>query len=85
MLAPPLALCLTGCGKETVRVEYVPVPAKWLTCAAEPAPPAGNTDKEVASFLIDLIQAGQSCRNNVAAIRDWSSAQVKQGAAPSKR
>lgn len=78
MLALPCLGFLTGCGKETVRVEYVPVPAKWLTCAAEPAPPAGNTDKEVASFLIDLIQAGQSCRNTVAAIKDWNASQVKK-------
>lgn len=78
MLALPCLAFLNGCGKETVRVEYVPVPAKWLTCAAEPAPPVGNTDKEVAGFIIDLISAGQSCRNNVAAIRDFNADQVKK-------
>lgn len=78
MLAPPLALYLTGCGKETVRVEYVPVPSKWLTCAPEPAPPAGNSDKEVANFLIDVLSAGQSCRNAVSAIRDFNAGQVKK-------
>lgn len=78
MLAPPLALCLTGCGREAVRVEYVPVPAKWLTCAAEPAPPAGNTDKEVANFIVSLIASGADCRNAVARIKDWNASQVKK-------
>mgnify|MGYP006913695669 CR=1 FL=1 len=78
MLALPWLGFLTGCGKETVRVEYVPVPAKWLACAAEPAPPAGNTDKEVANFIISLIASGADCRNAVARIKDWNASQVKK-------
>lgn len=78
MLALPCLAFLTGCGKETVRVEYVPVPAKWLTCDAEPAPPAGNTDKEVANFIVSLIASGADCRNSVARIKDWNASQVKK-------
>lgn len=71
MLALPLSLFLTGCGKQIV-VERVPVPGKWLTCAAQPAPPAENSDKAVAAFIVSLLEAGQDCRDTVAAIRAWN-------------
>lgn len=74
MLVPPLALCLTGCGKQIV-VERIPVPAKWLTCAAQPSPPAENTDKAVAGFIVGLIASGQDCRDTVRAIADWNAGQ----------
>lgn len=71
LLALPFLACLTGCGKQIVA-ERIPVPAKWLTCAAQPAPPAEDTDKAVAGFIVSLIAAGQDCRDTVAAIRDWN-------------
>lgn len=69
-LAPLPALCLASCGKDVV-VERVPVPERFLTCAAEPAPPAEDTDKAVAGFIVDLIEAGADCRSKVQAIRDF--------------
>ena len=72
-LAPVFPLCLTACEKQVV-VERIPVPAKWLTCAPQPGPPADNTDRAVAGFIVDLVAAGQDCRDTVAAIRDWSKA-----------
>lgn len=71
MLAPPLLLFLPSCGN-SVHVERITPPKERLTCAAEPAAPAGNSDKEVAQFLIDVLSAGRDCRNALAWIRDWS-------------
>ena len=71
LLALPLALSLSACGKQIVA-ERIPVPERWLTCAEQPAPPAGNTDKDVAGFIVALISAGEDCRSNVAAIRAWN-------------
>ena len=65
------ALCLPSCGKEIV-VERVPVPERFLTCAAEPAPPAEDTDKAVAGFIVDLIESGADCRSKVAAVKQWN-------------
>lgn len=71
LLALPFLACLSGCGKEIV-VERVPVPERFLTCANEPAPPAEDTDKAVAGFIVDLIEAGADCRSRVAAIKQWN-------------
>lgn len=71
MLAPLWALCLPSCGPD-VRVERIVPPAERLTCAAEPAPPAGDSDKEVAGFIVALLSAGADCRNALAWVRDWA-------------
>ena len=65
----PLALC-SACGKEVVA-KRIPVPAQWLVCKDQPVPPAEDTDKAVAGFIVDLIDAGADCRNAVKAIADW--------------
>lgn len=70
LLLPP---CLSACEKSVV-VQRVPVPERLLSCKAEPAPPAEDTDKAVASYLIDLLESGADCRSKVSAIRDWSKA-----------
>ncbi len=70
MLALPFLACLTGCGQ--THVEKIAPPPERLTCAAEPAPPAGNSDKEVAGFLVDVLAAGRDCRNALAWVRDWA-------------
>jgi len=72
MLALPFLAFLPSCGSN-VRVERITPPPERLTCAAEPAPPAGDSDKEVAQFLVDVLSAGRDCRNALAWIRDWSS------------
>ena len=71
LLAPPLALFCVSCGKDVV-VQRVPVPERLLSCKAEPAPPAEDTDKAVAGYLVDLIEAGADCRSKVRAIADWN-------------
>ena len=70
-LAPLLPLFCSACGKDVI-VERVPLPERFLTCAAEPAPPAEDTDKAVAGFIVDLIEAGADCRSKVQAAREWS-------------
>jgi len=72
LLALPFLACLASCGKDVI-VERVPVPDRFLTCAAEPAPPAEDTDKAVANFIVDLLESGADCRSKVAAIKQWSS------------
>lgn len=71
MLALPCLAFLPSCGKEIV-VQRVPVPEKWLTCAAQPKAPDEDTDKAVATFIVDLIAAGEDCRATVAAIKAWN-------------
>lgn len=73
LLALPLLAFLTACEKQIVA-KRIPVPERWLTCAEQPAPPADNTDKAVAGFIVKLISAGEDCRSNVKAIADWSKA-----------
>ena len=63
------ALLSTGCGE--TRVERIKPPAERLTCAAEPVP-AGDTDKDVAQFIVDALAAGQDCRGAVDWLRDWA-------------
>lgn len=53
-------------------VQRVPVPERLLSCAAEPPPPAADTDKAVAGYIVDLIGAGADCRSKVSAIRQWN-------------
>lgn len=50
----------------------IPVPPQFLSCKAQPATPAETTDKSVANFIIDLMEAGDDCRSKVKAVRDWS-------------
>jgi len=55
-----------------VVAKAVPVPPQFLTCKAQPATPAETTDKSVANFIIDLVEAGEDCRSKVRATREWS-------------
>ena len=64
-------LSLASCGE--TRVERIKPPSDRLVCAAEPVP-AGDTDREVAQFIVDALAAGQDCRDALAWIRDWSKA-----------
>ena len=64
-------LSLASCGE--TRVERIKPPVERLSCAAEPVP-AGDTDREVAQFIVDALAAGQDCRDALAWIRDWSKA-----------
>lgn len=68
----PLLFC-SACAKDVV-VQRVPVPERLLSCKAEPAPPAEDTDKAVAGYIVALIQSGADCRSKVKAIADWNKA-----------
>ena len=63
------ALSLASCGQ--TRVERISPPAERLVCAAEPVP-TGDTDKDVAQFIVDALAAGQSCRDALAWVHDWA-------------
>jgi len=75
---PALALMLlcSACG--SAPPAKIPVPPQYLSCAAEPVPPppAGTggkfTDEQAANYLIDALEAGSDCRNQVAAVKAWS-------------
>lgn len=69
-----LAPFCVSCGKDVV-VQRVPVPERLLSCKAEPAPPAEDTDRAVANWIVDLISAGADCRSKVAAIKSWDAMQ----------
>lgn len=81
-LALLLSAFSSGCAsnKQPVVVVRAP-PVERLTCKAEPAVPAADTDKAVAQFITDALDAGQSCRSALAWIRDWS-AEVTKPKAP---
>lgn len=72
MLALVLLLpsCLSACGPESVKA--VPVPPALLSCAAEPSAPAESTDRAVAGFILDLMDAGRDCRSKLAGVKQWS-------------
>lgn len=74
VLMMPLALLslpsLSGCGQDSVQI--VKPPVERLTCAPEPKAPAGSTDRDAAQFMVDIMDAGQNCRNAVAWLKDWS-------------
>ena len=72
---PCCAALLTGCetvqhlGLTEVRVERPKVDPTLLACPDEPAPPAAGTQRDVAAFIVDLREAGATCRGNLAAVR----------------
>ena len=61
-------LLLAGCGTTAARPElvHVPLPPGLLSCAAEPQPPAKPyTQRDVALWLIDALDAGADCREKL--------------------
>lgn len=62
------SLLLAGCGTTAARPElvHVPLPPGLLSCAAEPQPPAKPyTQRAVALWLIDALDAGADCRGKL--------------------
>jgi hypothetical protein len=72
---PFCAALLTGCetvqrlGLTEIRIERPKVDPTLLTCPEEPAPPAAGTQRDAAAFIVDLREAGATCRGNLAAVR----------------
>lgn len=46
-------------------------PPERFAPVAEPAIPAGDTDAEVAGYLIDLVSALREANDRLAWLRDW--------------
>lgn len=71
------ALPLTGCAapafKPTViHVERMVPPPFLLTCSPDPDVPEAADQSAVASYLVDVWAAGESCRSRLAAVLAWS-------------
>jgi hypothetical protein len=62
---------LGGCAKPSPAIEVAGpvVPDQLLTCRAEPVPPATGTQRKVALYVIDLVDAGADCRSKLGAVR----------------
>ena len=67
------AMQLTACGASLPHVIQAPrlvVPDSLTTCQAQPEPPADPYgDKELASWILDLADAGQDCRDKLATVK----------------
>lgn len=52
------------------EVKYIrqEVPASLLDCAAQPVPPV-ISQRDVALYLLDLVEAGEDCRGKLAAVK----------------
>ncbi len=64
------SLCLMGCGTtvQTVLAPSLQVPASLLTCPAQPVPGKMVTDTDVTDWMMDALDAGQTCRSNLAGV-----------------
>jgi hypothetical protein len=67
-----LSLCsalLMGCGTVPPPKEAsVQIPQHLLDCTAEPIPGTLRTDRELATYLLDLADAGEDCRQKLRAL-----------------
>jgi hypothetical protein len=74
MLLPvlPLLASLPACVSNKPLAVVKTPPADKLICKTEPAPPTVATDGTVASYIVDLADAGQSCRSQLAWIKMWA-------------
>jgi hypothetical protein len=76
LLLLPLCMSCAGSNSPPPRVEVLPVPDAYTTCAAEPLAPdltgGPGDDLLTATFLSSLRAAGQDCRDKVQSVRDWS-------------
>lgn len=62
---------LAGCAKPApvVSVAGPDVPDQLLSCKPEPVPPATGTQRAVATYVLDLADAGDDCRQKLGAVR----------------
>jgi hypothetical protein len=52
-----------------IRVERIEVPDALLTCAPSPDVPLATRQRDVAAYIAELWEAGQDCRDKLAAVR----------------
>lgn len=69
-IAASLLLALCACGQK-VPINTAP-PIVWTEPVAEPAVPAGASDREVAAYLIDLNDALKAANNKLRRLREWA-------------
>lgn len=69
-LAASILLCLSACN-QAAPVASVP-PPEWTEPVAEPAVPAGDSDREVGSYIIELHDALSRANNKLRRLRDWA-------------
>lgn len=50
-------------------MERLEIPPVLLDCLESPEPPAGDTQRDVAEFMIRLWDAGEDCRSKLAAVK----------------
>lgn len=63
------ALCLASCGKERPRLALPPV--ERAAPVATPAPPAGDSDAEVAGLIANYDAALREANRRLGWLRDW--------------
>ena len=63
----PCALLLAGCA--TAPPPLV-VPGSLTTCRQAPAVPEAPDDQQLARYVLDLAEAGEDCRQRLAAVRE---------------
>jgi len=82
------AILLTGCGTSLIpppeviteiKVEKTKVPESLLTCPSAPAPPAANSQRDVALYILDLWDAGEECRTKLQEVRNLVEADTENG------
>ncbi len=65
-----VATALLGCAKAPiVSVQAAPIPGQLLECKPEPMPPATGSQRQVASYVLDLADAGDDCRQKLGAVK----------------
>lgn len=70
LLAPLSLLCSAACANKSVELA-VPPPERFAP-VAEPAVPEGNTDREVAGFIVELVTALREANARLLWLKDWS-------------
>lgn len=66
---------LTGCATEPPIIQVQTVllapPPEMMMCRDEPPVPGDVTSVEIAEYVLDLVDAGQNCRDAIASISRW--------------
>ncbi len=63
------ALLTAACGDDGPVVS-TPPPA-WVEPVPEPTVPAGNSDEEVANYIVSLFDAMRAANNKLQRLKDW--------------
>lgn len=71
-----VATALLGCAKPApvVTAQATPIPDQLLGCKPEPMPPATGSQRQVASYVLDLADAGEDCRQKLGAVKSIEAA-----------